>query len=162
MNAMGSDEYRIINLHECPGLRCRAAEWFCRKWGIPMDEYLSSIDECIAGRGDIPQWYLVMADNEIIGGAGVIDNDFHKRRDLWPNVCALYVEEKCRNRGIAGRLLEHVCRDMAARHVMTLYLVTDHTAFYERYGWEFMCMVQGDDGNMIRMYRRASVPGKKL
>lgn len=71
-------------------------------------------------------------------------------------------KEQCRNRGIAGRLLEHVCRDMAARHVMTLYLVTDHTAFYERYGWEFMCMVQGDDGNMIRMYRRASVPGKKL
>ena len=26
----------------------------------------------------------------------------------------------------------------------TLYLITDHTGFYERYGWEFFCMVQGD------------------
>lgn len=33
------------------------------------------------------------------------------------------------------------------------YLVTDHTAFYERYGWEFLCMVQGDgETNMSRMY----------
>ena len=32
-------------------------------------------------------------------------------------------------------------------------LVTDHTSFYERYGWEFLCLVQGDgESNMTRMY----------
>ena len=32
-------------------------------------------------------------------------------------------------------------------------LVTDHTGFYERYGWEFLCMVQGDgEPDMTRMY----------
>ena len=31
---------------------------------------------------------------------------------------------------------------LAARR--TLYLVTDHTSFYEHYGWQFYCMVQGD------------------
>ena len=25
-----------------------------------------------------------------------------------------------------------------------VYLLTDHTGFYERYGWEFLCMAQGD------------------
>jgi len=35
----------------------------------------------------------------------------------------------------------------------TLYLVTDHTSFYGRYGWEFLCMVQGDgEPGMTRMY----------
>lgn len=34
-----------------------------------------------------------------------------------------------------------------------LYLVTDHTGFYERYGWKFLCMVQGDnEPEMTRMY----------
>ena len=33
---------------------------------------------------------------------------------------------------------------MNARGISTLYLVTDHTSFYERYGWQFYCMVQGD------------------
>ena len=35
----------------------------------------------------------------------------------------------------------------------TLYLITDHTGFYERYGWEFLCMVQGDgESDLTKMY----------
>lgn len=89
----------------------------------------------------------------IVGGMGVIENDFHNRPDLHPNVCAVYVELEVRCQGIAGSLLGHVCRDMAARDVDTLYLLTDHTGFYERYGWEFYGMVQGDgDTEPSRMY----------
>ena len=37
--------------------------------------------------------------------------------------------------------------------IQTLYLLTDHTHFYERYGWEFLCMVEeeGDRGES-RLY----------
>ena len=90
----------------------------------------------------------------IIGGCGIIANDFHKRPDLTPNLCALYVEEDCRGLGIAGRLLNNACADMAARGVDTLYLCTDHESFYERYGWEFYCMVEEDGGGECRMYRK--------
>lgn len=39
--------------------------------------------------------------------------------------------------------------------VDTLYLLTDHTSFYERYGWEFFCMAQGDgEAEPSRMYVR--------
>ena len=66
---------------------------------------------------------------------------------------AVYVEEACRCRGIAGELLKAVCDDMAAKGISTLYLLTDHTSFYERYGWEFLGMVQGDgEPEMSRMY----------
>ena len=42
---------------------------------------------------------------------------------------------------------------MKQRGVTTLYLLTDHDSFYERYGWEFYCMVQGDgEETMSRMY----------
>ena len=42
---------------------------------------------------------------------------------------------------------------MKALGIPTLYLITGHTSFYERYGWEFLCMVQGDgDEEMSRMY----------
>ena len=34
----------------------------------------------------------------------------------------------------------------------TLYLVTDHISFYERYGWELLCMARGDDGELMRLY----------
>ena len=43
--------------------------------------------------------------------------------------------------------------EMRFKGITPVYLVTDHTSFYERYGWEFLCMVQGDDEPEIsRMY----------
>ena len=46
-----------------------------------------------------------------------------------------------------------VVEDMRDKGISPVYLVTDHVGFYERYGWEFLCMAQGDDKpEMTRMY----------
>ena len=39
----------IISLHSHPEWRIPVARWFQEKWGIPLEEYLTSIDECIEG-----------------------------------------------------------------------------------------------------------------
>lgn len=143
----------LIKLREHRELAGIAAEWFHQKWWIPLEAYTESIDACISGKNAVPQWYLAMEENTVIGGLGVIENDFHDRKDLAPNVCAVYVEEGHRCQGIAGELLDLVCKDMKEKGIDTLYLLTDHTSFYERYGWEFFCMVQGDgEQEMSRMY----------
>ncbi|BFK08198.1 hypothetical protein F120042H4_11280 [Faecalimonas umbilicata] len=42
---------------------------------------------------------------------------------------------------------------MKRKGITPLYLITDLTDFYEKYGWEFFCMVQGEeDPEQIRMY----------
>lgn len=143
----------IWNLRDHPELAGRAAEWFHSKWDIPLAAYTESIGACLAGGGAVPQWYLAMEAGDMLGGAGVIENDFHDRKDLTPNVCAVYVEPSHRCRGIAGAVLEHICRDMAALGLPTLYLVTDHTAFYERYGWRYLCPAQGEgEDHPTRLY----------
>ena len=110
-----------------------------------MEEYLSGATEL--------GWYLCLEGERIVGGMGVIENDFHDRKDLTPNVCAVYTEEDCRGRGIAGNLLNMVRDDLFAKGITPIYLLTDHTGFYERYGWEFFCMAQGDgEEEMARMY----------
>ena len=44
---------------------------------------------------------------------------------------------------------------MQEKGIETLYLLTDHTSFYERYGWEFLCMVLSDgETEPARMYIR--------
>lgn len=88
-----------------PELKICAADWFHKKFHIPFEAYLESIEECIKNKNIIPQWYVVRSGNAVIGGLGVIDNDFHNRKDLKPNICALYVERYYRCRGIAGALL---------------------------------------------------------
>ena len=146
-------DWIIIRLADHPELKDRTAEWFHEKWGIPLEAYLESMDACLAGEGPVPQWYVMLEGERVIAGLGVIENDFHDRKDLTPNVCAVYVEEDRRCQGIAGQMLAFVCRDMAEMGISTLYLVTDHTSFYERYGWEFLCMVQGDgEPEPARMY----------
>lgn len=145
----------ILKIREHAELADRAAEWFHDKWGVPIEAYRESISECLNSGWSVPQWYAAVKNGKIIGGIGVIENDFHDRKDLTPNVCAVYVEERHRCKGIAGMLLRCVCEDMSDFGIDTLYLVTDHTSFYERYGWEFLCMVQGDgEPNMTRMYKK--------
>ena len=155
------EAYEIINLSEKPELKEQMANWFHEKWGVPLEAYLESMDECLkeAGKGKdrqpYPEWFCAVefGTGRIIGGLGVIENDFHDRKDLAPNVCAVYTEPDCRGMGIAGELLNTVCAEMASRGVETLYLLTDHTGFYERYGWEFYCMAQGDgEEEPARMY----------
>lgn len=54
---------------------------------------------------------------------------------------------------IAGNLLKHICNDMKNNGISTLYLVTENTSYYEKYGWKFLCMVRKEEsGNNIRMY----------
>ncbi len=146
-------DYKIIRLADRPEIKEQAAQWFHEKWQIPLEAYLESMEESLSGKGPVPQWYVAVENNRIIGGMGVIENDFHDRKDLAPNVCAVYTEEDWRGRGVAGALLNAVCEDMKQRGIDTLYLLTDHDSFYERYGWEFLCMVQGDgEPELSRMY----------
>ena len=129
-----------------------AAEWFHQKWGVPEEAYLECMQAYLSGETEYG-WYLCLLGDRIVGGMGVIENDFHDRKDLAPNVCAVYTEETHRKQGIAGRLLRLTVEDLKANGMSPVYLVTDHTGFYERYGWEFLCMAQGDgEEKMSRMY----------
>lgn len=145
-------DYAFITLCEKPDLADGAAAWFHEKWGVPKEAYLECMSDYLTGKTG-NGWYLCLDGERIVGGLGVIENDFHDRKDLAPNVCAVYTEEAYRGRGIARRLLDLTVRDMRAKGVSPLYLVTDHTGFYERCGWEFLCMAQGDgEPEMTRVY----------
>ena len=146
------ENYTYIKLRERPEWKQAAAEWFHSKWNVPTEAYLDCMDAYLSGETEYG-WYLCLDGDKIVGGMGVIENDFHDRKDLTPNVCAVYTEEACRGKGIAGQLLTIVVEDMKSKGITPIYLVTDHTGFYERYGWEFLCMVQGDgEPEMTRMY----------
>ena len=145
-------EFKFITLREKPELMDSAASWFHSKWGVPKDAYLECMEAYLKRETELG-WFLCLDDGKIVGGLGVIENDFHNRPDLTPNVCAVYTEESHRCLGIAGKLLDMAVEDLRSRGISPAYLVTDHSGFYERYGWEFLCMVQGDgEPDMTRMY----------
>ena len=143
-------DYKYIDLKNYPNLLAEAASWFSSCWGIPKEAYLECMQDYL---NDVTNygWYLCLDHNKIIGGLGVIKNDFHNRVDLYPNICAVYVNEKYRNNGIAGKLLNLAVEEMKKKGVSPIYLVTDHVGFYERYGFEFYTFVKQEDGES-RLY----------
>ena len=142
----------FITLRDRPDALQRAAEWFHAKWHVPTEAYATCM-RAYVDRETEYGWYLCLDGERIVGGLGVVENDFHDRKDLAPNVCAVYTEEAYRGGGVAGRLLDMVVEDMRGKGITPLYLCTEHIGFYERYGWTFLCMVQGDgEPSMSRMY----------
>ena len=145
-------EYTCVTLRQRPAWKERAAAWFHEKWNVPREAYLACMEAYLNLETEYG-WYLCLDGGRIAGGLGVIENDFHDRKDLAPNVCAVYTEPEYRCQGIAGRLLDMAVTDMKSKGISPVYLITAHTGFYERYGWEFFCMVRGDgEPGMARMY----------
>ena len=118
-----------ITLRDRAELKNTAAEWFHCKWGVPTEAYLECMEAYLKKETEYG-WYLCMYGDKIVGGMGVIENDFHNRKGLTPNVCAVYTEKDYRCKGIAGHLLNIVVEDMKSKGISPIYLVTDHTGFY--------------------------------
>ncbi len=146
------NQFNFITLRQRPEMKEQAALWFHQKWGVPQEAYQECMDGYLSGQTEYG-WYLCMDGSKIVGGLGVIENDFHDRKDLTPNICAVYTEADYRNKKIAGQLLDMAVEELRSKGISPVYLLTDHTGFYERYGWEFLCMVQGDgEDELSRMY----------
>ena len=145
----------LIKINECPEIKEKAALWFNSVWGVPLEAYLESMDEDLSDKNKIPKWYVVINEKgDIIAGAGVIENDFHKRKDLRPNICAVFTEENYRKKGIMKMLLNFISADIKALGEKEVYLLTDHTEFYEKCGFYYLCMVEEDGGTEARCYKR--------
>ncbi len=150
---MISDKINTISIREAPQYCEIGIEWFASKWGIDKKEYEKSFDDCINKNESLPQWYLVLnEDDEIIGGCGLIQNDFVDRIDLFPYLCALFVEEKARGHAIGALLLENARKDAKAKGFNKLYLCTDHTSYYEKYGWTHIGVGKHPWGDTSRIY----------
>ena len=152
MKGSGMENYQYVTLREKPEWKNAAAQWFHSKWHVPVEAYLACMEDYLSGTTKLG-WYLCLDKDRIVGGMGVIENDFHDRKDLTPNICAVYTEAEYRGQGIAGKLLNMVVDDLRSKGISPVYLFTDHTGFYERYGWQFYCMAQGDsEPQMSRIY----------
>lgn len=126
---------KVISIKKDFEYKDRAIQYFQSKWASEksMKVYDDCITNCITSTNSLPQWYLLMEDDKIIGCAGLITNDFISRMDLYPWVCALYIEEEYRGNNYGSILLEQAKSDARIGGFPHLYLCTDHIGYYEKY-----------------------------
>ncbi|BDE10579.1 N-acetyltransferase [Lactococcus cremoris] len=103
-------------------------------------------------QNSIPQWYLIVDEGKIIAGCGLISNDFISRMDLYPWLCALYVEEEFRQQGFARLLIEVVKEECKTFSFKKLYLATDFIDFYEQFDFHYLADGYHPWGDKSRIY----------
>lgn len=73
----------------------------------------------------------------------MIANNFHRRTDLTPKTCAVYVEPRARGRGVARALIDRACAELSAAGWKRVCLITGYDCFYG--------MAEENDGGWIQM-----------
>lgn len=61
-------DYKIIRLTDKPEIKEQAAQWFHEKWNIPLAAYLESMEDCLTRKAPVPQWYVALENDKIVGG----------------------------------------------------------------------------------------------
>ena len=144
----------IISIKKLPEYKDVAIKYIQSKWANEksMKVYEDCITNCITALNSLPQWYLLMDNEEIIGCAGLITNDFISRMDLYPWICALFIEEEYRGNEYGSVLLEQAQIDAKESGFSHVYLCTDHIGYYERYGFKYIDTGYHPWGDSSRIY----------
>lgn len=145
----------IVSIKEQPARAQEAIQYFQKCWANEDNKmvYEDCILNCLKLDSFLPQWYLLYEGEKVIGCAGVITNDFISRMDLWPWLCALYIEEEYRRHSYGSLLIEQIKQDARKQGYPYLYLCTDHVGYYERYGFEYVAQGYHPWGDSSRIYQ---------
>lgn len=129
----------IISVREYPEYEQKAIKYLQTSWPeVAPVIYADCISNCLHAEQPLPQWYLLEKEGELIGCAGLITNDFISRMDLYPWLCALFIDEKHRGNNYAALLIERIKKDTKKFGFTTLNLSTDHIGYYEKFGFEYI------------------------
>ena len=131
---------QIVNVKDYSGGFDKATEYIHGVWGNENNYsfYYDAIKHSSLPGKPLPQFNLLLKNDEIIGCVALITNDFISRHDLYPWLASLFIDPKHRGHGYANLLMGHVEQEAKNAGFENIYLTTGHDGYYERYGWSRM------------------------
>jgi N-acetylglutamate synthase-like GNAT family acetyltransferase len=130
--------YKIVNVHQYAKGLAECAQYIHSKWGSE-DNYAyfeDAMRHSDRQEQSVPQFFVLVHDERIVGCFGVIINDFISRHDLYPWLSSVFVEPEYRGQRLSQTMFDHAYRVVKNMGYSRLYLTTDHDGLYEKFGWQ--------------------------
>lgn len=139
-NQMKSPTIQIRHLADHKETLPEIVRWVHTEWGHLMPsisyEKLVSIFKERVRPHTIPETFVAIMDNKIVGTASIVGHDLSTRMDLSPWMAAVYVLPEYRKLGIGSTIVHAIIVEATAMELEHIYLITpDQESFYEKLGW---------------------------
>lgn len=127
----------IINVRDYPQGVEAAARYIHAIWGRKENFafYYDAVLDSSLSDNALPRFYLMLAEEAVIGCYALLTNDLISRQDLLPWLACLYVDKAYRGNALGSKLLAHGIEEARRLGFGRVYLTTDHDGYYEKYGW---------------------------
>lgn len=126
----------VLSIREHPEYEKLCSRFFLEHCNVD-ERVKASIHSCIYAEAALPQWYLLMDNKKIVGGAGLIEGD-----ELSPCLVNLFIKEAyCDDENIA-LLIKKIKKDAAVFGYEKIYAVTDQKVVYENLGFNYISEYQ--------------------
>ncbi|WP_052143270.1 GNAT family N-acetyltransferase [Vibrio cholerae] len=148
--------YKIYNFNNCQKGVVACTKYIHSKWGSQKNYsyFENAIINSSKREDSIPQFYVLINRDEIVGCFGLINNDFVSRHDLYPWFSSLFIEPEHRGKKLSKILFDYASEVVKSMGYSSLYLTTDHIGFYEKFDWVRIEDAYEPSGEITRVYRR--------
>lgn len=106
----------------------------------------------IAGKD--PKVLLLVKGDELISFCTCSEKDDIPMTELTPWIGFVYTFPEYRGHHYVGKLFQEIEKQAKAEKIHDIYISTDHTGLYEKYGFEFYQMIRDVRGEPARVYRK--------
>ena len=104
--------------------------------------------------GEHSKVLMLTNENELISFCTYAEKDDIQPTELTPWIGFVYTFPKYRGHHYAGYLFQEIEKIAKAENVQDIFISTNHTGLYEKYGCEFYQMMNDMDGEPSRIYKK--------
>lgn len=128
-------------------------------WPACMPWIQKHMEKVLQTKGPLPAAYIAVEDGRIVGGYTLAIQEilWSQKKGLW--IPTLYVDPAFRGRHLSPLLLEHARRLGWQLGFGRIYLASEHSNYYEKFGFHTIGPHAEDWGEPTQTFENTTLPG---
>ena len=104
--------------------------------------------------GQSSEIYLLTDNDKLVSFAVLAEQDEIDAPELSPWIGFVYTFLAYRGNHFAGELINHICNILKSDRITGVYISTQETGLYEKYGFTFLKMMKNRESKLTKVYTK--------